>query len=364
MTDREDEATSFAVERPRDGTVLEVDRSVVLSRGDARELVGWVKAGVKGGRVLRRRRAVEGLYRIVPDEKQAKGLASGDLWFANPSSGDASVQLRNRAGFAGSADLKSVAPASAMKLIGPAAWQAMAMATQQHYLVEISGKLSAIDGKLDEVIARDEDLKVSSSFKARAMAAAVRTTLSDGGLVTPERREELGVLLRRIDDDWRELWVRTNRLLKAYQAEGSDPEDATRVNVAWSQLLRATQALAETSTAFAALPHDRPDTAAALRREESDRIAGCLEDLHELAERLHTAHARRQATRTLHDVNHPNNPLERVRRKVLRTQLPPGPGPLDARLAAIAGELAEPLTPPRAMLVDVREDGTALVAAE
>jgi hypothetical protein len=138
-----------------------------------------------------------------------------------------------------------------MKLIGPAAWQAMAMATQQHYLVEISGKLSAMDGKLDELIARDEDVKVSSAHKARALAAAVQTTLSSGGAVTPQRREELGVLLRRIDDDWRELWVRTDRLLKAYQAEGSGQEDALRVDVAWSQLLRATQALAETSTAFA-----------------------------------------------------------------------------------------------------------------
>jgi hypothetical protein len=46
------------------------------------------------------------------------------------------------------------------------------------------------------------------------------------------------------------------------------------------------------------------------------------------------------------------------------TELPSGPGPLDARLAAIAGELAEPPAPPRAMLVDVRKDGTALVSAE
>jgi hypothetical protein len=250
-----------------------------------------------------------------------------------------------------------------MKLIGPAAWQAMAMATQQHYLVEISGKLSTIDGKLDELVARDEDVKVSSSLKARALAAAVQTTLSAGGVVTPQRREELGVLLRRIDDDWRELWVRTDRLLRVYQAAGSDREDAIRVDVAWSQLLRATQALAETSTAFAALPHDQHDQAAALRREESERIAGCLKDLHELAERLHTAHASGQATRTLHDVNHTNNPVERVRRKVTRTQLPSGPGPLDARLAMIAGELAAPPAPPRAMLVDIRTDGTALVAA-
>jgi hypothetical protein len=275
------------------------------------------------------------------------------------------VQVINRRGkFTGKADLRSGGAPSEMKLIGPAAWQALAIATQQHYLVEISSKLSAIDGKLDELIARDEDLKVSGSRKARALAAAVQTTLTAGDIVTPQRREELGALLRRIDDDWRELWTRTDRSLKSYQVEGSTREDAARVDIAWSQLLHATQALAETSTAFAALPHDQPDTATALRREESDRVAGCLSDLHELAERLHTAHASAQATRTLHDVNHTNNPVERVRRKLTKTQLPSGPGPLDARLARIARELADPPAPPRAMLVDIRKDGTALITAE
>jgi hypothetical protein len=364
MNDRKEEVAPFTVERPKDVTAPEDGRSVVLSERDAHMLVDCVAAGAKVAWGFRRRRAVEGLYRIVPGEELAKGLASGEFRYTVASSGDASVQVIDRTGYVGRADLRSATAPSAMTLIGPAAWQAMAMATQQHYLVEISGKLTAIDGKLDELIARDEDLKVSGSLKARALAAAVQTTLSTGGVVTPQRREELGVLLRRIDDDWRELCVRTDRLLKTYQAKGSDHEDATRVNVAWSQLLRATQALAETSTAFAALPHDLPDTAAALRREESERVAGCLADLHELAERLHTAHASGQATRTLHDINHTNNPVERVRRKVTRTELPSGPGPLDGRLAAVAGELAEPPAPPRAMLVDVRRDGTALVAAE
>jgi hypothetical protein len=243
MTDRKDEVAPFAIERPEGGTALEAGRSVVLSRRDAGELVECVGAGAKVGWVFRRRRAVEGLYRIVPGDELREGLASGGFRYAVPSSGDASVQvLDSRGKFAGRAELRSAAGPSAMKLIGPAAWQAMAMATQQHYLVEISGKLAAIDGKLDELIARDEDLKLSGSLKARALAAAVQATLSAGDLVTPQRRDELGALLRRVDDDWRELWVRTDRLLKSYQLAESDQEAAARVDVSWSQLLRATQA--------------------------------------------------------------------------------------------------------------------------
>jgi hypothetical protein len=96
-------------------------------------------------------------------------------------------------------------------------------------------------------------------------------------------------------------------LLKSYEDPAGGEDAASRANDAWSQLLRATQALAETSNAYIALPQDDPRTAEALRREESERIAR---------------------------------------------------GPADLR------ELAEPAAAPQAMLVDVRRDGTALAAEE
>jgi hypothetical protein len=54
---------------------------------------------------------------------------------------------------AGNADLKRVKP----NLIGPAVWQAMAVATQQHYLVEIFGKLEGIKAGVHEILARLDD---------------------------------------------------------------------------------------------------------------------------------------------------------------------------------------------------------------
>jgi hypothetical protein len=366
MSDRENEVVPFSIERlPDDARSPEAGRGVMLSGRDASQIVDCVGGVAKaGGGWLARKRAFEGLYRIVPDDELREGLLHEGFRYVTPSAGDASVQLVDRGGkFVGRAELRAAGP-SAMKLIGPAAWQAMAMATQQHYLVEISARLSAIDGKLGEVLARDDDRKVSLAEKARVMAGAVQATLSTGALVTPQRREELSELLRRVDDDWRELWARTDRLLKAYEDAAGGEEAAGRVNDAWSQLLRATQALAETSTAYIALPQDDPRTAEALRREESERIAGGLANLRELAERLHTAHAVRQAKRTVHDLSRTSNPVERVRRKVTGSALPPGPGGLDPRLAAIARELAEPVAAPQALLVDVRRDGTALVATE
>jgi hypothetical protein len=304
----------------------------------------------------------------VPRGELAEGLKKHGYRYVTPSSGDGSVQVVDAGGkLVRRADLKRVSP-SVVKLVGPAAWQAMAMATQQHYLVEISGKLSAIDSKLDELIARDEDKKLSAFNKARSLAAEAQDAIAAREPLSPDRIEELGDHMHRVDDDWRELLQRTERLLETYRAGGGDTgtdkgKAAADVNASWSLLLRATQALAEARTAFAALPQDDAAIAQALRREESERVAGCLDDLRELAEQLHSAHALWQAGRTIHELSRTRNPVELVRRKLTRSELEAGPGPLNAELADIADRLAQPTEPPSSMLVEVRRDGTVLIAA-
>jgi len=62
---------------------------------------------------------------------------------------------------AGRSDLRQVKP-TALDLVGPAAWQAMALATQQHYLAEISQKLDGIKAGVDEVLARLDDDRIGA----------------------------------------------------------------------------------------------------------------------------------------------------------------------------------------------------------
>jgi hypothetical protein len=363
----QDHALPFDIERPTLEAPPSAGRSVVLSRDQAVPMLELLSSGARPllG-IAGRRRAATGVYRLVPRGELAAGLKSGDLRYARASTGEASTQIIDARGkFAGRADLKAAGP-SMTKLIGPAAWQAMAMATQQHYLVEISGKLAAIDGKLDELIARDDDRMLSTFDKARELAAAVQSALAAGEPPSAHRVEELAEQLHRVDDHWGELLRRTRRLLPAYR-DGAKDDPAAAVNAAWSLLLRATQALAEVSTAFAALPQPDQRTAETLRAEETARIAARLDDLSDIAGALFLAHVRWQAGHTVHAVNRTNNPVERIRRRVTKSELAKlkaGPGPLDGALADVAEHLSQQAEAPAAMLVDVRDDGTVLVSAE
>jgi len=367
------ELLPFDVERVSSITPPGAGCSVMLSQEQAGPVLDLLGGGSRPLVCIPpRQRAAKGLYRLAPQGGLAEGLKKHSYRYATPSSGDASAQVLDRRGkFAGRADLKAASP-SMTKLIGPAAWQAMAMATQQHYLVEISGKLSAVDAKLDELIARDEDRMVSTFEKARDLAARVEAALTEGEQPSANRVRELGDQMYRVDDDWGELLLRTKRLLRTYRAgdgknQKAKESSADAVNTSWSLLLRATQALAEVSTAFAALPQHDQQAAETLRLEESTRISERLEHLRDVAEDLFLAHAKWQAGHTVHKINHTNNPVERVRRKLTNSELAKleaGPGPLDSDLADIANQLSHQSRAPAAMLVEVRGDGTVLVSAE
>ena len=210
---------------------------------------------------------------------------------------------------------------------------------------------------------------VSAFQKARDLAARVEAALTEGEQPSANRVRELGDQMYRVDDDWGELLLRTKRLLRTYRAgdgknQKAKESSADAVNASWSLLLRATQALAEVSTAFAALPQHDQQAAETLRLEESTRISERLDHLRDVAEDLFLAHAKWQAGHTVHQINHTNNPVERVRRKLTNSELEAGPGPLDSDLADIANQLSHQSRAPAAMLVDVRDDGTVLVSAE
>src|SRR4051794_16603249 len=98
------------------------------------------------GAGLRHMRREPTLYRLVPSDATRRGLADGTLRWADPTNGDASILIKDVAGgtVVGHGELQRVKPGPG-SLIGPAAWQAMALATQQHYLAEINEKLAGID---------------------------------------------------------------------------------------------------------------------------------------------------------------------------------------------------------------------------
>jgi hypothetical protein len=334
----------------------------VTLRGDAardlRDALG--SAVVKGSRLGRR--ATERTYRLVPSEKTAQGLRDGTLRWATAKNGDASVLIKDKATgrIAGQGSLKAARPSPA-KLLGPAAWEAMAMATQQHYLVEINGKLEGIVRGVDEVLARMDDDKRGTLQDVDAAARFLRTRLAEGNPPSHARRTEFRAEVRDVDRVWHQLCERMGRHLAGYR-RGDLPAD--RVEESWAMLLHATQVLGSTSALLTELPYDTVGELEEATTEERTRILDAVEVIRGFADELHTAHLDWAAKKAEYDLRRTWNPARHAVRAVRRTRaVKPAQGPIDDITAWRASQLSAPSRLPAALLVSVRRDGAVTVHA-
>jgi hypothetical protein len=179
-------------ERPGPGSVVPVPEvrpataadvnsaGVVLPPGAEqalRELVG--PAAKRGARRLLRRGVQEPLAVVLdPSKATAAGLRSKDLVLTKTKqSGQLLAQARDAKTGKVVENIPLKTPAEAgkgMKVAsaGPtAAWQVMAIATQQHYLVEISDKLSGIDQRVQDLLAQT---RIEKESELKAIEAHLR----------------------------------------------------------------------------------------------------------------------------------------------------------------------------------------------
>ena len=115
------------------GTEVQVDRAhaVCLRDEAARQMRDGIGRATREG-VRRARDARSGdVFELVAPEHLAKGLRDGTLRHATPARGDASVLIKNAKDgrIAGRSDLRDVSR-TAVDVLGPAAWQALGLATQ------------------------------------------------------------------------------------------------------------------------------------------------------------------------------------------------------------------------------------------
>ena len=190
--------------------VPHVERGVSL-RGEAAinvtdSLGSLARTGVGVGHL-----ATASSYRLVPSEKAAKGLADGSLRWATANKGDASVLIKEKATgrIAGQASLQKVEPNPAT-ILGPAAWEAMAMATQQHYLVEINDKLESIERGVDEVLSRMDDDKLGTLEHASRIARASLDMLDQGRTLSQNRIQDVRERRREPIRGWHKLHRRAD----------------------------------------------------------------------------------------------------------------------------------------------------------
>jgi hypothetical protein len=306
---------------------------------------------------------MESTYRLVPSEKAAKGLGDGTLRWATAKKGDASVLVKNKATgrIAGHGELRKVSPSPA-KVLGPAAWEAMAMATQQHYLVEINDKLEDIARGVDEVLDQMSDDKRGTLKDVRGAAEFIRTRLDEGKLPSPTRRDDFRREVRDADRVWHQIHETMSRRLAKYR---QGEETAARVEESWTMLLFATQVLAESSALLTELPYDTVEELEEATSEERARMVEVLAQIRALAAELHGAYLEWSRKTVEYNLRRTRNPARKAVRAVRRDQaVEPAQRAVDDITAWRASQLAMPPRPPAALLVSIHEDGSVEVAAE
>lgn len=100
------------------------------------------------------------------------------------------------------------------------AWQAMAIATQQHYLVEISGKLDSIEQGVSEIIKRQLNDKAANLATTEEDLARVEEHIRQGAELTDNDRQDV--------QEWhREARHIHNAAIKEVRAIWDDPKRDT-----------------------------------------------------------------------------------------------------------------------------------------
>ena len=356
----------------------ELPDSGVTLRGEAAyELIEAVAPVAKeiaraGKTLLGNRRAREDarqLYRIVPRKELADGLKANALRMGTArKGGDATVLVKSvKTGrTAGHADLvkaKDVKPTpSAMKALGPVAWQAMAMATQQHYLVEINDKLAGVAKGVDEVLARQSDEKRSDVEELRDEAARIRAKIAQARPVDPDQLENYLHNAGRVQ---RELALTAERASENYlkgEIPAQEAEDAFRL------ALFAAQTLSELSGVYVSLPSPSAHELQFRLDAELARLEPRRELLRGIARTLNRAHRGWAMHATIYE--NEKRPSARVLQgfnKVSPKKLggePPPAIPLSAESAGQVRGLLELSAPaPESLLVEIC-DGEVRVAVE
>lgn len=339
------------------------DEGVVLRGEAAVEVLEALGAPVARAGWRLGRKATQKQYRLVPPSHLSKGLGDGSLRWATSKAGDASPLIKNaKTGkIAGHGALKGTRP-SPTKLVGPAVWEAMAMATQQHYLVEINAKLQGVESKLDEVLARMDDELLGTLGRVQEDVAASREQLADGRAPSPTRMAHLRDGVKDAATVWHKLDARVARLLKRY-ADGETTAD--ELQVAWSLFLYAARVLGDASAVLTVLPYDDVGALEATAAEEQDRAARVFLHVRERARELRVAHSHWAARQAEYGLGLPESPTELVAQTVRRRRpAKPQQKPLDPSVVWHAGQIAAPPRPPKALVVTVNDDSSVNVAAE
>jgi hypothetical protein len=321
--------------------------------------------------LARKAAPVEETYRIVLNPTQRKALQDNTQRFAIPGKGDASLRLKDvktgksmpEARLEKVTDSAKTAKPSVTKVLGPVAWEAMAMATQQHYLVEISHKLEGIASGVEELLERDDDDKRGTLVHVDNTVARSRERLEEHGSLSASRIEELRDGARDASRVWHQLRGRFRRHLTGYGEGETSREDVER---SWELLLHASRVMTAASGLLTSLPFATVEELENAQFEERERVLDALADLQELAYEFAAWHLEFRDQAFKWDTYGSRNPL--VRRYRQARGLPEAHRPdkemLTGAVARQAAQIALLTPAPSALLIHTHAGGEVSVVVE
>lgn len=373
MSDEEEAVSAEVVApEPRRQPELRVDRAhAVRLTGDAgRRMCDGLGGAVREGFRIARDARPGDVFELVPPEKLAKGIREGTLRAAKPGRGDASVLVKNvkDGRIAGKSDLGKVKP-QAMGVLGPAAWQAMAMATQQHYLAEISEKLEGIQQGVDELKELHSDDRIGKLKTISGLAARVQAAAERNRKIAPHQLDQLRNKTTDAEEVWNQALTTARRHVEQYEAGEAKSEDVTK---SFAMLAYAIQVLGQCSSALMALPYATAGELEAVLAEEHDRLYPTLPEFLKLCDQLLHASEQWEAKHPEYDARRPQNPVARTLHlppmelrlsEGFKFEVPPKPKrkPLASHETERLRGLVAGATEPSLLVAEVDEDQTVLL---
>ena len=358
--------------KPRSAAQSRAQQAVRLTGRAAEEVRRNLPEPAKRKMLARKaKRVTEETYRIVLSPEQRQALKEGTQRFAKPGKGTGTVRLRDVATGKAvpEARLEKVDPGavkakpSPAKMLGPVVWEAMAMATQQHYLVGIDKKLDGIAKGVDEVLARDDDRTLAIFREVHDIVRDSCDRLDAGDELSSARVQETHVLASDARREWHVLHERTRRLLNEYKSGDTGRE---RVQEAWELLWVATEVLVEVGGLLTSLPCASIEDLLASSREERDRVVDAVDNICELAADMHAAHLQWRSDWLRWQTHGSRNPITNRIRAIRKQPVLTKPAQLGLGydLSRQLCELITPVAQYEAMLVSVNADGTVDVVPE
>jgi len=302
-------------DRAPDGVQVNPSHAVRVSGSAAAEVCDALSHVVREGRRLAKGARPGDVFELVPPDALKEGIRNGTLRAATPGRGDASVLIKNtKTGrIAGKSDLQRVKPTAA-SVIGPAMWQAMALATQQHYLVEISTKLDGVKAGVDEVLARLNDDRIGSINHLGEVAADAQARILHQGTLSPERTVELRKAADSAKLLWHQIHVTSRRRLERYRDGTASQEDMEQE---FAMLARVTHVLVQCSDALVSVPKSTSADLAAAVDEEQDRLHPAIPEFLAFCDDVLEASEKWGTAQSLYESSRPRNRVAR------RLRVPP-----------------------------------------